>query len=683
MNFQQAAILLALPLASIPLIIHLINQRRFQTVKWGAMMFLVAANRLSRGYARIRQWLIMACRILALLGLILAVARPLASGWLGWAAGTKADTTLVLLDRSPSMQQTSASGGLSKLETARAQLASTLATLGSNRWLLIDGLNPQPRELTGPKQLADAALAEPLSTPADLPTLLEQARGYIEANNTGRTEVWIASDLRANDWDAEGGRWDALRQSFSALGKRVRFHLLSYPETAPGNLAVRVTDVRRRAVGETAELLLSLRITREGEAGQGTGPTGDRQVVPLQIELDGARSELTVELAGPTLDLKDHRVPLDTSQVRGWGRVLLPADANPADNDAQFVYDQAPARRTVVVSENPSAVRPFELAATISPESLPAGQVESLGPDQAASLNLDGVALLVWQAPLPEGETATQIEQYVDRGGVVVCIAPNTPTDTRLFAAGWTTWSTEDQTWPLETWRADADLLANSLAGQSLPVGTLEVKRFCGVAGELIPLASLRGGGPLLARVATTRGGVYFLATTAAPQDSNLATNGVVLYVLVQRALGLGASTLGDTRLASSGDPALGDSTGWQRLAGGEDAIATPWAYHRGIYLDEQNQKLYALNRPVAEDQAAVLADNRVDSLFDGLEFRRVSETAGNRSGLVQEIWRLFLGAMLIALVGEAALCLPSAAKQATIELRGGTGNSAAKGAAA
>jgi hypothetical protein len=672
MNFQQAAILLALPLASIPLIIHLINQRRFQTLKWGAMMFLVAANRMSRGYARIRQWLIMACRILALLGLILAVARPLASGWLGWAAGSQADTTLVLLDRSPSMQQTSASGGLSKLETARAQLASTLATLGSNRWMLIDGINVQPRELTGPKQLADAALAEPLSTPADLPTLLEQARGYIEANNTGRTEIWIASDLRANDWDAEGGRWDALRQSFAALGKRVRFHLLSYPETAPGNLAVRVTDVRRRAVGETAELLLSLRISREGE----TAST-ERQVVPLQIELDGARSELTVELAGPAFDLKDHRIPLDKSQVRGWGRVLLPADANPADNDAQFVYDQAPARRTMVVAENPAAVRPLELAAQISPESLPAGQVESLGPEQAGSLDLDDVALLVWQAPLPEGETATRIERFVDRGGVVLWVASNAPTATRLFAAGWTDWSTEERIWPLETWRADADLLANSLAGQSLPVGQLEVRRYCGLEGELIPLATLSGGGPLLARVATTRGGVYFLATTAAPQDSNLATNGVVLYVLVQRALGLGTSTLGDTRLAAAGDLALGDSTAWQRLAGGEEAIATPWIYHRGIYASDD--KLFALNRPPAEDQAAVLADNRIDALFDGLEFRRVSETAGSRSGLVQEIWRLFLGAMLIALVGEAALCLPSAAKQATIELRGGTGSSAGK----
>jgi hypothetical protein len=149
----------------------------------------------------------------------------------------------------------------------------------------------------------------------------------------------------------------------------------------------------------------------------------------------------------------------------------------------------------------------------------------------------------------------------------------------------------------------------------------------------------------------------------------------VVLYVLVQRALGLGTSTLGDTRLAAAGDLSLGDSTAWQRLAGGEEAIATPAIYHRGIYASDE--KLFALNRPPAEDQAAVLADNRIDALFDGLEFRRVSESAGSRAGLVQEIWRLFLGAMLIALVGEAALCLPSAAKQATIELRGGAGSSA------
>ncbi len=87
MSFLQPWLLLGLPLVALPIIIHLINQRRFQTVRWGAMMFLLTANRMARGYARLRQWLIMAFRMLAIAGLVFAVSRPLASGWLGLAAG--------------------------------------------------------------------------------------------------------------------------------------------------------------------------------------------------------------------------------------------------------------------------------------------------------------------------------------------------------------------------------------------------------------------------------------------------------------------------------------------------------------------------------------------------------------------------------------------------------------------
>ena len=102
------------------------------------MMFLLAANRMSRGYARLRQWLILLFRMLAIAGLIFAVSRPLASGWLGLAAGGRADTTIILLDRSPSMQQAGPGAAGSKLETGRQQLARTLGTLGSSRWVLID-----------------------------------------------------------------------------------------------------------------------------------------------------------------------------------------------------------------------------------------------------------------------------------------------------------------------------------------------------------------------------------------------------------------------------------------------------------------------------------------------------------------------------------------------------------------
>ena len=59
MSFLQPWLLAALPIAALPVIIHLINQRRFHTINWAAMRFLLEANRMSRGYARIRQWLIL------------------------------------------------------------------------------------------------------------------------------------------------------------------------------------------------------------------------------------------------------------------------------------------------------------------------------------------------------------------------------------------------------------------------------------------------------------------------------------------------------------------------------------------------------------------------------------------------------------------------------------------------
>jgi hypothetical protein len=78
---------------------------------------------------------------------------------------------------------------------------------------------------------------------------------------------------------------------------------------------------------------------------------------------------------------------------------------------------------------------------------------------------------------------------------------------------------------------------------------------------------------------------------------------------------------------------------------------------HRGVYA--VTDRLLAVNRPLAEDNARVLTDTRVGELFRGLNFVRVDDEAGNVNSLVQEIWRLFLVTMLAALVLEAALCLP------------------------
>ena len=54
----------------------LLNRRRFRTVKWGAMQFLLKATRESRGKKRLKHILILLMRSLAIGALVFAVARP-------------------------------------------------------------------------------------------------------------------------------------------------------------------------------------------------------------------------------------------------------------------------------------------------------------------------------------------------------------------------------------------------------------------------------------------------------------------------------------------------------------------------------------------------------------------------------------------------------------------------------
>jgi hypothetical protein len=653
MSFLQPLLLAALPLAALPILIHLINQRRFQTIPWAAMMFLLAARRMARGYSRLRQWLIMLFRMLAIAGLVLAVSRPLASGWLGLLGGGKPDTTIVLLDRSPSMQQRSAAGE-SKLEAGRQQLAQVLATLGGNRWVLIDSVSREPREMESPAALGTLPTSGPASAPADLPLMLQAAHDYIRDHRTGRTDVWICSDLRSNDWSADSGRWDTLRDAFLQFPQGVRFQLLAYPQAAGGNVAVRVTNVRLQSAGDGAELLVSVLLSRSGDSEQ-------RLELPLQVEIAGARSVVQIELSGLQTEVRDHRIPIDASQPRGWGRVSIPADANAADNEYYFAFEQPPPRRTLIVAEDLQAQRPLELMAQIAPDDSLDCSAEVLAMEQLPTAAWDELALLLWQAPLPTGTAAELLEAFVDRGGQVVFFPPRDPSTAEIFGLRWQNWI--DDGAMIESWRGDADLLSRTLSGAALPVGQLEIRRHCTLSGELTPLATLRGGDALVARAATDRGGVYFWTTTPATRDSSLATDGVVLYAFVQRALAAGAAVLGQTRQLDAGNASGESPDTWQRVAGAADVLPTEAASHTGVYsANDQTSRLLAVNRPQVEDDSKVLADARVAELFRGLEFTRVDDQAGSAGSLIQEIWRMFLMAMLTALVLEAVLCLPKLA---------------------
>jgi len=656
MTFLQPLLLLGLPLAALPVIIHLIHLYRRRRVKWAAMLFLHAAQRMNKGLSRLRQVLILALRVLALLTIILMVARPLAGGWLGLTGGAP-DTVLILLDRSASMSQMNTATSVNKLTGGLQNIAKAISDAVGTRshLVLFDSATGKPLPLDRASALLNVPQAEPTDTASDIPGLLQDALDYITVNKTGRTDVWMLSDLQQTDWDASDGRWQTLRTAFAAL-PGVRFHLLAYPQPAPDDIGITIDRVQRRETPDKAELLLDLRIVRHT-------PNPQPIKLPLSFVVNGAATSTTVDLRENQLVIEGYSIPIDRALKKGWGCVELPADSFPANDKFYFVFDQPPPLRSVVVTDDDTVAGPLNAALSAAADPSRQYTCTVLGSSHEAEIPWDDAAMIVWNAPLPK-ETdvlAKQLRDYLAAGRTILFLPPDSPDDTKIFDIGWDKWQQAPAAKPfaIEWWRTDDDLLANTRDGSPLPVGKLELPRVCGIVGDGVPLARVAGQGPLLMRSLGRNGNAYFLGTLPGSSSSTLARDGVVLYALLQRALDQGVATLGKAQQRYASASVLGDDlTKWKRVEP-EDASLVPENLPLRAGIDSSDDRLVALNRPPGEDQPATLAPNDLDDLFAGLDFHVVSDTLENGRSLTNEVWRTFLFLAALALIGEALLCMP------------------------
>src|SRR5438094_1454869 len=100
-SFLAAGLLLA----SLPIIIHILNRRRYKIVHWAAMEYLLAAMKKNRRRLKFEQWLLLATRCAVLLFLGLALARPLgcAGNSVAALAAERTGLHVFIIDNSYSM----------------------------------------------------------------------------------------------------------------------------------------------------------------------------------------------------------------------------------------------------------------------------------------------------------------------------------------------------------------------------------------------------------------------------------------------------------------------------------------------------------------------------------------------------------------------------------------------------
>ena len=79
-----------------PIVIHLLNRRKYREVPWAAMRFLLAAIRKNRRRLRVEQWLLLAIRTLVVLLVVSAMAKPFLESFGAVIAGQRTHKVIVI-----------------------------------------------------------------------------------------------------------------------------------------------------------------------------------------------------------------------------------------------------------------------------------------------------------------------------------------------------------------------------------------------------------------------------------------------------------------------------------------------------------------------------------------------------------------------------------------------------------
>ncbi len=130
MTFINPAILWGLAAISIPILIHIFNLKRTKKIEFSTLMFLKEIQQSKYKKIKLKQLLILLCRIAFIILLVMMFAKPFDKGFLGTPGEKAKSSVLLILDDSFSMQSRDKNGN--DFDNAKKKITETLDALGDN-----------------------------------------------------------------------------------------------------------------------------------------------------------------------------------------------------------------------------------------------------------------------------------------------------------------------------------------------------------------------------------------------------------------------------------------------------------------------------------------------------------------------------------------------------------------------
>ena len=421
---------------SIPVVIHLLNRRRFRVKQWAAMEFLLAAMRRNVRRLRLQRWLLLLLRILAILILAAAIAQftPVGAA-LAPLLGSSQKLTVVVINNAYPMSL-KPHGRRTAFERARQLVVAWLksGTVSGKTAIIPASVNassiaPEP-VIPSAELIRRVSRMRASQGGENLAGALQQALEIVkkQKNRSSSRTVWLLTDDGADNFGTIGGDHRVLSRRMAALladirraGARVR--IIDLGSATARNMAITSLTPAHPAILTDKPVAVDYTVFNAAK-------TAARDVT-LRFYLNST----------PAGDTTLHSVPpgrlvrgeaLLHEQAGEAGPLAITArlapDALPADNTRRVIAMAQRHIPVLIVEGRPGDPAVGQLASTawLGAALAPYRHGNSFKPQRIGELELADHSLKQFSAvvlsdtPAPGTHVAARLRKYVTAGGLLV-----------------------------------------------------------------------------------------------------------------------------------------------------------------------------------------------------------------------------------------------------------------------
>lgn len=347
LTFLHPAFLFGALATSVPVIIHLIYRRRALVHRFPAVRFLLLADQRTARKFRLRQWLLLALRMLVILLLALLLARPHLTHQDAQASTMlPAQAMVLLIDNSLSMQYLD--GETSRLQHAKAVAAGLLQALRpQDRAVVIPLL--QRRDATATPLFLSAeqntlttqlAAIQPSHAAVDMANTLQQAFTLLQESPVALRRIVLLSDFTVHGWE------NFHLTQLSAIPEHVQLHFIRLGAAQrDANILVESVQLGNAPfiAGSPIEVTVSIR------------NFSDKAVTNMRAELfigHTKAGEQLVDLGPDERVAVPFRITAPAAGLHG-GEVRVTPDRFTADDRFYYALRTMPPARVLLVDGDP------------------------------------------------------------------------------------------------------------------------------------------------------------------------------------------------------------------------------------------------------------------------------------------------------------------------------------------